>query len=58
MSEQDKKWSDRVTRSSDALDLEEGVFTWKDEDHYESAWTTHHGGEASEPVQFSVVRQR
>ena len=23
-------WSDRVTRSSDALDLDEGVFTWKD----------------------------
>ena len=30
MTGQDKKWSDRVTRSSDALDLEEGVFTWKD----------------------------
>ena len=25
-----KNWSDRVTRESDALDLEEGVFTWKD----------------------------
>lgn len=25
-----KKWSDRVTRFSNALDLEEGVFTWKD----------------------------
>jgi hypothetical protein len=24
------KWSGRVTRESDALDLEEGVFTWKD----------------------------
>ena len=23
-------WSGRVTRESDALDLEEGVFTWKD----------------------------
>jgi hypothetical protein len=23
-------WSDRVTRESDALDLEEGVFTWND----------------------------
>ena len=23
-------WSARVTRESDALDLEEGVFTWKD----------------------------
>ena len=24
------RWSGRVTRESDALDLEEGVFTWKD----------------------------
>jgi len=24
------KWSAKVTRESDALDLEEGVFTWKD----------------------------
>lgn len=25
-----KRWSGRVTRESDALDLEEGVFTWDD----------------------------
>jgi hypothetical protein len=25
-----KKWSDRVTKHSNALDLEGGVFTWKD----------------------------
>lgn len=25
-----KKWSGEVTRNSDALDLEEGVFTWDD----------------------------
>ncbi len=25
-----KYWSGKVTRESDALDLEEGVFTWKD----------------------------
>lgn len=25
-----KKWSQRVTRESDALDLEPGVFTWND----------------------------
>ena len=25
-----KKWSARVTRESHALELEEGVFTWKD----------------------------
>jgi len=25
-----KKWSAKVTRESHALDLEEGVFTWKD----------------------------
>jgi len=25
-----RRWSDRVTRESDALDLEEGVFTWDD----------------------------
>lgn len=24
------RWSAQVTRNSDALDLEEGVFTWKD----------------------------
>ena len=26
----DKRWSARVTRESHALQLEEGVFTWKD----------------------------
>jgi Protein of unknown function (DUF3175) len=25
-----KRWSARVTRESDALDLDRGVFTWKD----------------------------
>lgn len=25
-----RKWSSRVTRESDALDLQEGVFTWRD----------------------------
>ena len=25
-----KKWSAKVTKESDALDLEQGVFTWKD----------------------------
>ncbi|MDJ0868180.1 MAG: DUF3175 domain-containing protein [Myxococcota bacterium] len=25
-----RRWSQRVTESSDALDLEPGVFTWKD----------------------------
>jgi len=25
-----RRWSDRVTRESDALDLEQGVFTWDD----------------------------
>lgn len=25
-----KQWSARVTRESDALDLEQGVFTWND----------------------------
>jgi hypothetical protein len=25
-----KKWSGKVTKESNALDLEEGVFTWKD----------------------------
>jgi hypothetical protein len=25
-----KKWSQKVTDNSDALDLEEGIFTWKD----------------------------
>jgi hypothetical protein len=28
-----KKWSQEVTEHSDALDLEEGVFTWKDPKH-------------------------
>lgn len=27
---ENKNWSARVTRESNALDLEEGVFTWKD----------------------------
>jgi Protein of unknown function (DUF3175). len=26
----DTRWSDRVTKESNALDLEEGVFTWAD----------------------------
>ena len=30
MIEEDRNWSARVTRESDALDLEAGVFTWKD----------------------------
>lgn len=30
MISKDRNWSARVTRESDALDLEEGVFTWKD----------------------------
>ncbi len=25
-----RRWSDKVTRESDALDLEDGVFTWDD----------------------------
>ena len=29
-SSQDNRWSDRVTQESSALDLEKGVFTWKD----------------------------
>jgi hypothetical protein len=28
--DKDKKWSQKVTDSSHALDLEEGVFTWDD----------------------------
>jgi hypothetical protein len=30
MKKSNKKWSGEVTKKSDALDLEEGVFTWKD----------------------------
>lgn len=30
MNQRDKKWSAKVTQHSNALDLEEGVFTWKD----------------------------
>ena len=29
-SRQDKRWSQRVTETSRALELEAGVFTWKD----------------------------
>ena len=29
MIENDKKWSAKVTRESNALDLEEEIFTWK-----------------------------
>ncbi|MBU0728941.1 MAG: DUF3175 domain-containing protein [Proteobacteria bacterium] len=28
--DKDPNWSAKVTRGSDALDLEQGVFTWKD----------------------------
>ena len=28
--DKDKRWSGHVTRESNALDLEEGVFTWSD----------------------------
>ncbi len=30
MAARNEKWSGRVTRESNALDLEEGVFTWKE----------------------------
>jgi hypothetical protein len=30
MAKKASRWSGRVTRESDALDLAEGVFTWKD----------------------------
>lgn len=30
MNQQDRNWSAQVSRSSNALDLEEGVFTWDD----------------------------
>ena len=30
MSQQDNNWTAKVTQKSHALDLEEGVFTWKD----------------------------
>lgn len=30
MAENNEKWSQNVTEHSDALDLEEGVFTWSD----------------------------
>lgn len=30
MAEESKKWSLEVTETSDALDLDEGVFTWDD----------------------------
>lgn len=30
MTKSTKKWSQDVTKNSDALDLEEGVFTWHD----------------------------
>ncbi|ACJ20560.1 DUF3175 domain-containing protein [Coxiella burnetii] len=30
MASQSKKWSQKVTQNSNSLDLEKGVFTWKD----------------------------
>jgi len=30
MAQRDARWSGKVTRESSALDLEEGVFTWRD----------------------------
>lgn len=40
-----KKWSGKVTRESHALDLDEGVFTWKDPEKI--ARSLKHSGEAS-----------
>lgn len=45
MTGQDKNWSARVTRDSDALDLEQGVFTWKDP--HRIALSLKHSAEAS-----------
>lgn len=46
MEKQDKKWSAKVTQASDALDLEEGVFTWKDP--HRIAESLKHSAEASQ----------
>ncbi len=40
-----RKWSARVTRESNALDLEEGVFTWRDPERI--AKSLKHSAEAS-----------
>jgi Protein of unknown function (DUF3175) len=40
-----KKWSHEVTEKSDALDLEEGVFTWDDPKRI--AESLHHSAERS-----------
>ena len=45
MVEQDRNWSGRVTRESNALDLEEGIFTWKDP--HRIALSLKHSAEAS-----------
>ena len=45
MVEQDRKWSGRVTQESNALDLEEVVFTWNDP--HRIALSLKHSAEAS-----------
>jgi len=49
-----KKWSARVTGQSDALDLEEGVFTWKDPEKI--ARSLHRSAESSTRRKSSPYR--
>ncbi len=46
MSEQDKYWSAKVMRESNALDLEKDIFTWKEP--HRIALSLKHSAEASQ----------
>jgi uncharacterized protein DUF3175 len=54
MSEQDKNWSAKVMRESNALDLEKDVFTWKDS--HRIALSLKHSAEASQRRKSSPFR--
>jgi len=46
MNQADKNWSAKVTQQSNALDLDEGIFTWKDP--HQIALSLKHSAEASQ----------
>lgn len=54
MDQQDKNWSAKVTRRSNALDLEEGIFTWKDPSQI--ALSLKHSAETSQRRKSSPFR--
>ena len=54
MNQEDKNWSAKVTQQSNALDLDEGVFTWKDP--RQIALSLKHSAETSQRRKSSPFR--